>query len=332
MYYLLRQVIKKLLMSPKIVNLFWKNLPNGVYVYTYHRIGDKYATDYDRAVFSCTTEALEQQIIAINKNFKIITSEQLRKIVDTNERINDRYALITFDDGYLDNYNQAFPVLKKHKVPGIFYLPTDFIDSEIVPWWDEIAYLLRNSCNESYQLPEQPDIYFLDKNNIDAVIRKIISQAKLIKNISILEVLEDIRKNFPQALNKFNKLGNEEKTLFMNWMQAREMSDNGMEIGSHTMSHQILSQLSDKEQELEITQSKHIIEEKIGRKVLSIAYPVGLYNCYTEKSCTISKQADYIIGFNKEAGKNKTIANPYDIHRLSVDTDDLNLMKFYSRF
>ena len=67
MYLRARQVLKKLLMHPKVVNLFWKHLPNGVYVFTYHRIGDKYATNYDRAVFSCTTEALEQQIIAIKR-------------------------------------------------------------------------------------------------------------------------------------------------------------------------------------------------------------------------------------------------------------------------
>jgi peptidoglycan/xylan/chitin deacetylase (PgdA/CDA1 family) len=256
----------------------------------------------------------------------------LRVIADTNKRISDRYAVITFDDGYLDNYNHAFPILKKHNVPGIFYIPTDFIGSKVVPWWDEIAYLLRNSYNQSYQLPEQTDIYFLDENNIDAIIRKIISQAKLIKNISIIEILEDIREKFPQAVNKLNKLSSKEKTLFMNWVQVKDMADNGMEIGSHTVSHQILSQLSETQQEQEIEQSKYIIEENIGRKVLSIAYPVGLYNCYTDKICSISKKTGYIIGFNKEAGKNKTIPNPYDINRLSVDTNDLNLMKFYTCF
>ncbi|MFT6988288.1 MAG: peptidoglycan/xylan/chitin deacetylase (PgdA/CDA1 family) [Paraglaciecola sp.] len=329
MHYRVRQVIKKLIMHTRTLNLFWKYLPNGVYVFTYHRIGDETATKYDRAVFSCSADALEQQIIAIKENFNVITSEQLRKVIDTNKHINDRYAVITFDDGYIDNYNKAFPLLKKSNVPGIFYLPTDFIGTKKIPWWDEIAYLLRNSCNETYQLPGQKTIYFLDANNIDAVIQKIIFQAKRIKNKSINEVLEHIRENFHQAHNKLKK---EEDTLFMSWLQVKEMADNGMEIGSHTMSHQILSQLSEKQQKQEIKQSKRVIEEHIEREVHSIAYPVGRYHCYTETALSISKNTGYMIGFNKEPGKNKTIKNPYDINRACVESDDLNLLKFNSCF
>lgn len=332
MHFRTKQALKKLFIHTRMANLFWKYLPNGVYVFTYHRIGDMYATNYDRAVFSCTAEALEKQIIAIKKNFKIVTPTQLRNIIDTNQRISDRYAVITFDDGYFDNYSQAFPILKKHNVPGAFFLPTDFIDSKKIPWWDEIAYLLRNSYNKSYQLPEQTTIYFLEKNNIDATIQKIIYQSKRLENISIIEVLEDIRKKFPEAHNKLNKLNNKENTLFMNWLQVKEMADNGMEIGSHTQSHQILSELSEKQQEEEIEQSKHIIEEHIGRKVLSIAYPVGRYHCYTERTCSLSKNAGYIIGFNKEPGKNKIILNPYNINRISVEWENLNVMQFNTCF
>jgi peptidoglycan/xylan/chitin deacetylase (PgdA/CDA1 family) len=335
MHYRIKQVLKKLIIHTRTVNLFWKFLPNGVYAFTYHRIGDKNATNYDRAVFSCTAQALEQQIVAIKKNFIIVTPKQLRKIIDTNQLIGNRYAVITFDDGYLDNYSQAFPILKKHNVPGAFYLPTDFIASKKIPWWDEIAYLLRNSCNNSYRLPEQTTTYFLEKNNIDATIQKIIYQSKRLKNISVIEVLEDIRKKFPQALNKLNKLNklnNKENILFMNWIQAKEMADNGMEIGSHTESHQILSQLNENQQEEEIQQSKRIIEEHIGRKVHSIAYPVGRYNCYTDKACLISKNTGYIIGFNNEPGKNKTIPNPYNINRISVETNNLNVMQFNTCF
>lgn len=329
MHYRIRQVLKKVLLITKLVNVFWKLLPNGVYVFNYHRIGDVTKTDFDRAVFSCTSDALNEHIIAIKKNFKIITSEQLRDIVDKNQTIKERYAVITFDDGYYDNYHEAFPILQAHNVSGIFYLPTNFINSKEVPWWDEIAYILRNSLGDSYQLPEQSKCFELNSSDIDTTIQKIIYQAKRIQNKTIIQVLEDIREKFPKAVEKLN---NEENSLFMNWSQAKDMAENGMEIGSHTMSHQILSQLTEEEQSIEIIESKRIIEENIEQAVYSIAYPVGRYHCYTKKSCELSEQAGYIIGFNNEPGKNKNIKDPYNINRTCVDADSVNLLKFNSCF
>jgi len=313
----------------KSINIFWKFLPSGVYVFNYHRIGDVTKTEFDRAVFSCSVEALETHMVAIKNNFEIITSKQLRKIVHETSVIKKRYAIITFDDGYYDNYSEAFPVLKKHDIPGVFFLPTDFIDSKKVPWWDEIAYLLRNSTGQSYSLPEQSAYFDLVESSIDTTIQKIIYQAKRIDGINILDVLADIRDKFPKA---HKKLQTEDNALFMNWLQAKEMSENGMEIGSHTLSHQILSQLTLDQQKREITTSKEVIENNIGQEVFSIAYPVGRYHCYTEESCQLSEEAGYIIGFNNEPGKNKTINNPYNINRTCVDGNDMDLLKFNSCF
>ena len=329
MHYRIRQVLKKVLLSTRIINVFWKFIPNGVYVFNYHRIGDAERTKFDRAVFSCTAEALNEHVKEIKKNFTIISSKQLREIIDKNQNINKRYAMLTFDDGYYDNYSEAFPILKQQNVPATFYLPTNFINSNRVPWWDEIAYLLRNSLNEYYQLPGQSTKFHLNEAMIDSTIQKIVFQAKRIKNQTVIEVLSDIRKKFPKAVEQLN---NEKSSLFMNWEQAKEMSLNGMEIGSHTMSHQILAQLTDKEQEVEIKESKQVIEKNIGTEVHSIAYPVGRYHCYTEKSCQLSEQAGYIIGFNNEPGQNRIIKDAFDINRTCVDVDDINLLKFNSCF
>ena len=237
--------------------------------------------------------------------------------------------MITFDDGYYDNYSVAFPVLKKHKVPGIFFLATELVGSPIIPWWDEIAYLLRNSCGNSYQLPSSSNLYHLDEKNIDDTIRRIIFEAKRLKNIAITQVVEHIRKSFPDA---YNSLGNGKESLFMDWSDAIDMANNGMEIGSHTNSHQILSQLSDAEQKQEIATSKQIIEERLSREVVSIAYPVGRYHCFNEVTCNESELAGYKIAFNNEPGNNRKISNKYSINRICVDTNDINKMKYSTRF
>lgn len=324
-----KKILIKLLLFTRGIDFFWRRRPKGLYVFNYHRIGDAQDTEFDRAVFSCTEEAFEKHVILLKNNFTVINCQQLIALINNQELTQDRYAIITFDDGYADNYIKAFPILKKHDLSGSFYIATDFVGSTHIPWWDEIAYLLRNSCGQSYSLPYSNEAFFLKKNTIDSIIQQIMTKAKLLKNCSVLEVLDDVREKFPFALRLLRK---ENPTLFMNWSQIKDMQKKGMEIGSHTVSHRILSQLSDEEQFSEILSSKKIIEDKLNCPINSIAYPVGRYHCFTEQTFLLSKKSGYIIGFNNEMEKDKTVINPFNINRICVDSNDVSLLKFNSCF
>jgi len=327
MHYRLSRIIKKILFTTGLGNLLWKNLPNGVYVFNYHRVGDRYSTSFDRAVYSCSKESLDIHLKEIKNNFIVISVVELKKIIDEGNKLQKRYALITFDDGYLDNYTDAFPVLQKNKITAAFYLVTDFMGSMTIPWWDEMAFLLRVSHGKSYTLIGDNEQFYLENNNIDNIIQKIIFKAKRLENHPILEVLDHIRKAFPEAVEQLKKQKN---ALFMTWEQANKMAVNGMEIGSHTLTHQMLAQLPLIEQNKEIKNSKRIIEDKLSVSVNSIAYPVGRYHCYSEDTCNLSKEAGYLIGFNNEPGRNRVINNHFDINRICVDDDELNELKFSS--
>ncbi|MCJ8320355.1 MAG: polysaccharide deacetylase family protein [Colwellia sp.] len=296
-------------------------------MFNYHRIGDSATTLFDRAVFSCTKEALDMHVKLIKQNFTLITMSELRKLIDKGSKVDGRYAIITFDDGYYDNYSEAYPVLLDNNVSAVFYLVTDFVGSTVTPWWDDIAFILRCSAGQSYKLPKSNEVIYLDPDNIDKAIQQVIFKAKRIKNFDILQVLDDIRKCFPSAVKE---LSNKQESLFMSWEHAKEMTENGMEIGSHTLSHRMLAQLSAEEQEQEIKRSKALIEEKLDITIDSIAYPVGRYHCYTQGTCEITDRAGYLIGFNNEPGRNNIINNPFDINRICVDEDDVNQLKFNS--
>lgn len=321
----LRQVLSKLLKITGGINYFWNRLPNGVYAFNYHRIGDKEKTPYDRAIFSCTEFAFEQQITILKKHFKIINTIELARLIENNEMIKDRFAVITFDDGYLDNFTTALPILQKHQVTAVFYLTTTFLDSNQITWWDEIAYLLRKSEGKVYQLPSSPIKYILLKENIDHIIRKIMTDIKLSKNISVLAALEDIRIKFPLAKKE---LLTEAEQLFINWQQAEELLAYGMEIGSHTLTHPILSQVNSEQHKKEIIDSKSILEQRLNCEINSIAYPVGRYYCYNEKSIEYTAEAGYKIGFNNEPGFHRSISESLDINRFCVATNDINYLKY----
>jgi peptidoglycan/xylan/chitin deacetylase (PgdA/CDA1 family) len=326
--YKIKKTLEKLLVLSKSINFFWRRLPKGLYVFNYHRIGEAAGTKFDRAVFSCSTRAFEQHLITIKEKFIVIDTEQLIYLTQHDKFIDNRYAIITFDDGYIDNYHKAFPLLKKHNLCASFYIATDFIDLAKIPWWDEIAFLLRHSVNQTYCLIGTNKNFSLVENKIDKVIQQIMTAIKLLTTHNVLDVLNDIKVNFPEANLLLNNIQQKEsQKLFMTWSQIKEMSDNGMEIGSHTISHRILSQLSIGEQQAEISHSKSIIEKNINKKVNSLAYPVGRYHCYNFQSEEAAKEAGYQIAFNNEAGFHRSVTNHFAINRYCIASDDTNDLK-----
>lgn len=325
----LKSNIIKILSLSKILDFFWHRLPNGVYVFTYHRIGLSQDTDFDRATFSCSEAAFEQQLLILKNNFTVITPSELSDITNQPNELKKRYAIITFDDGYKDNFTKAFPLLQKHNVKAAFYVATDYIGANKVAWWDEIAFLLRHSCGSNFQLLGTQHSYQLTSPTVDKTIQSVMSLIKKLKNFPIDEILIDARNQCKQA---FELLTRNETKLFMDWPQLQHMAEAGMEIGSHTSSHRVLSHLTEADQYQELYESKSIIESKLNIPVNSLAYPVGRYYCYNQTSLKLANTLGYKIGFNNEPGYHRTITNNYDLNRFCVASNDFNYVKFDCTF
>src|ERR1039457_7108541 len=144
-------------------------------VLNYHRIGDPDKTPYDPGTFSATTQLFDQQVGWLKKRFPIVTLDEAIAVAEGKQSVRRTHVLITFDDGYLDNYQDAFPVLRAHKVPGTFFLPTYFIGTGHLPWWDVIAYVVKRSRRRRFQITyPQSAAVDIDRNGIVAAVRHIL--------------------------------------------------------------------------------------------------------------------------------------------------------------
>ena len=134
-----RQIIKQ----GRLTNIIWPLRSNGLYCFNFHRIGDAEKTPFDPCVYSCDGENFEKYLNFFQKNFRIIDINELHAIIQSGKPVNERLALITFDDGYSDNYHVAYPILKAMNIPATFFITTSLVESNIVPWWDEIAWHIK---------------------------------------------------------------------------------------------------------------------------------------------------------------------------------------------
>jgi len=291
-------------------------LPNGLYCFNYHRIGDVNSSQYDPNVFSCDEEHFVEHLKYIQKSFTVVKLEEVSSILD-NTLANKKYALITFDDGYIDNYLCAFPILKKNEISATFFLATNFINDVEIPWWDKIAYLVRNAKMDEVKLTNWPKAIILNKTNISKSIRQVLDMIKVNKKEPIGDVLLELESKL--QITNIKLINN--KPLFMTWDMVREMNEAGMDFGSQTCSHRIMSHLNSEDQEVEAKLSKQMIEKEIDCNIKAFAYPVGGANSFTAETIQIIKKY-YDLSFSFISGINTSKRlNKFTIKRISVDSN-----------
>lgn len=299
-----------------LAGLRWRLLPHGLYCFNFHRIGDSSRSPFDRGVFSCTTEVFERVVILLKQRFDIVTLPRLADLADRGASMRRPPALITFDDGYLDNFTEAVPVLERHGVTGVFFLATSYVDHDPVPWWDEIAWCVRHARTATLRLSGVEARVALDGGERDEAVRTVLKIAKRRASVPIHDTVAEIRSaTGAPPLTEAARGGR----LFVSWDNVRAMAASGHDIGSHTVSHQLLAHLSAPDQARELSDSKRRIEQEIGRPVSAVAYPVGGHGAFTAETCRLAKDAGYRFGFSFLPGCNRfPLQDAWALRRLAV--------------
>jgi peptidoglycan/xylan/chitin deacetylase (PgdA/CDA1 family) len=283
-------------------------------VLNYHRIGNASESPYDPGVFSATAEEFDWQIAYVKRRFSLITLDEAIAMVTGGLPFRTS-VLITFDDGYLDNYSLAFPALRSRGAQGVFFLTTSFVGTNHVPWWDVIAYIIKNSRKSAIQLQYPERIEFdLRRHGANEVIMRVL---QLYKRPDV-RLQERFIQELETACESSAPSANAER-CFMNWQEAREMQQGGMAFGSHTHTHEILSKLPVDRQLEEARQSREALEMQLNRRVDVLAYPVGGRNCFTPDTIGALKSCGYRAAFSFYGGFNRAgEIQPFNICRVGV--------------
>jgi peptidoglycan/xylan/chitin deacetylase (PgdA/CDA1 family) len=284
-------------------------------VLNYHRIGNADETPYDPQVFSCTAGELDRQVGFLKRRFHLATLDEVLDIAESRRKPSGTVVLLTFDDGYLDNYQSAFPVLAAHCVQGVFFLPTAFLGSSRLSWWDTAAYIIKRSRKRKFRLGVPPFQEFdLDAEPARKVVAHVLNA--YVTGSGFHRDSEPFLAMLEEACDSPRPDGSER--CHMNWEEVATMLRGGMAIGSHAHSHEILSRLPAEEQLSELTASKRILEERLGAPVYALSYPVGLPESFSSDTRAAAVAAGYRLAFSFYGGFNRFGAiDPFDFRRQS---------------
>ncbi|MFZ1086358.1 MAG: polysaccharide deacetylase family protein [Terracidiphilus sp.] len=289
---------------------------NSLLVLNYHRIGNSENDLFDPGVFSATPDQFDDQIAYLKHHLSLVTLDEALAFIDgTDKEKSPRCrVLITFDDGYLDNYQIAFPILRSHGAQGVFFLATSMVGSCAIPWWDQIAYLMKTARKRQFSLSYPADFAVnLERNGLEKSLNTILKLYKRPDNLTPKRFLRELAeacegKDSPERLRRF-----------LNWEEAREMIGGGMEIGSHAHSHQVLSQLEGEKQRQELDDSRRLIMNRLGVEVRVLAYPVGHKISFTDQTRRIARESGYKYAFSHYGGANiQGKISSYDVKRTKI--------------
>ena len=288
----------------------------GVLILNYHRVGDSRHSLFDRNLWSATEEDFDQQISHIATHFDVIGLPDFEKAL---AEPHGRHVMVTFDDGYRDNYSLAYPILKRHGVPATFFLTTGFLDKPQVPWWDEIAWMVRTSPLQALDVNRwtSSPVPFDDPDR-ERAIGRLLSAYKGMSG----EVTEDYLEFLSEALQTGRCPSPIAHELWMTWDMIREMKSNGMTFGGHTVTHPVLSNLSSQQQDWEVGECKRRLVEELGGPVEAFSYPVGgraSYNAFTRAALA---RHGYQWGFTYIGGYLRCgHRDPFSMNRAAIELD-----------
>ncbi|WP_435010367.1 polysaccharide deacetylase family protein [Tundrisphaera lichenicola] len=293
---------------------------SGILVLTYHRILERSAAPYYEGVASATPEGLRAELESLARTHRLLTLEEVAGLAEDGFRVDRPSALVTFDDGYLDNFELALPILRSLGIPATFFLPAGFLESPRLFWWDHIAYVIARTRVPVLRLdwPESVEIDLLRSTRPEAIARLV--QVYLDRhNLDESRFREGLEKGAEVDVDE-NRQGRE---LTMSWDQARILSRSGMSIGSHTVTHRELGALSEEVQRVELAESRRILESRLDGEVRALAYPYGWPGSLDDRTPSLARESGYRLAFNTLVGVNRPgSTDPFAIRRIGVGFAD----------
>ncbi len=285
-------------------------------VLTYHRIGDAAHAAYDPEMYSATPEDFDAQVAYLKQRIGVISLDEALAWLDQPTRRSGSAVLITFDDGYIDNYRLAYPVLRDHGVSATFFLTTSFVGESRLPWWDRIADYVRRTREPRLHVEYPTALDFdLDRESRPAVLRRLL---QLYKSAAMTDP-----ERFISAIADACRIdATVPERTFLDWNEAAEMIAGGMSIGSHTHTHEVLAKLSLEDQIHELTKSRQILQAALPIAADVLAYPVGSRYAFSPTTITAAERSGYRAAFSYYGGINRPgTTERFDIRRTTVDHD-----------
>ncbi|PYO02273.1 MAG: carbohydrate esterase family protein [Candidatus Rokuibacteriota bacterium] len=279
----------------------------------FHRVRDEWHDDG----MSVSRATFERQVSHLSQAYDVVSLDEIVQRLSGVRRLGRRALAITFDDGFRDNYTRAWPILARHHCPATVFLAVGALDGDAPMWTEQLRAAVEATTADA-----------LDATWLGLGILPLVGDAERRQSLRPLngwlkhapdrereQALADIRRRLGLAAEPIAR-GNDE---MLTWEMVAEMRSAGLSIGSHTVSHKILTRIDLDEAQWEIEESRRRIEKHLGESIRHFAYPNGTSHDWNAETQTLVRQSGFESACTTVKGTNPPGADLHALRRLDIN-------------
>ncbi|MGC2196264.1 MAG: polysaccharide deacetylase family protein [Terriglobales bacterium] len=309
---MIKKQLKQALLASGILRLAGRFQSKGAAILMYHSVlDDPNSVKHSLGGIIHARSVFAAQMELIAGEFHPVSLDQVARFVRGEQDIPERPVVVTFDDGYTDNYEVAMPTLDHVGVPATFYATVDCVEDRRLPWPSRLRFSFETTSKSNWAdetgkawtltSPQERDAAYL------AVCDRVAQSAGAAQERMVRQIELELDKELTEDSGQ----------LMMTWDQLRALVQHGHNVGSHTMTHPNLAYLSIDDVRRELVESKQRMEAQLRTTVAHLSYPCpALFPNWTEQTADESRRAGYETAVTTSGGLARRHDNPLALKRV----------------
>jgi peptidoglycan/xylan/chitin deacetylase (PgdA/CDA1 family) len=279
-------------------------------VLTYHRVAEPGTTPYlHPGLISATPTGFEEQVRFLAAHYAVVSMEEVLEAWTTQRQLPRRSVLLTFDDGYCDFVDVAWPILKRYRIPVTLFVATAYPNQPQKGfWWDRLHQAFVSTTRAELCDVSVGRLSLASPQARRASLRRAEDHVKTLPHGAAMAFVDKV----------CNELGGQQSQYanLLDWEQLRALSHQGVVLGAHTRTHPLLTQLPPQEAAEEICRSQEDLRCEIGRVLPIFCYPDG---AYSDAVVEIVREAGFTLAFTTHDGQNQpNSTDPLRLRRTNI--------------
>jgi|CXWL01.1.fsa_nt_gi peptidoglycan/xylan/chitin deacetylase (PgdA/CDA1 family) len=323
----IKVVISHILYALGLLQL-WQSitLKRRAVILMYHRVLtlEERARSGSHPAIMVDRETFAEQMAVVKRRFKVLSLEEFADRMSRKIPFDDSSCLITFDDGWMDNFTNALPILRKYELPAVVFLPVNFIGRNRLFWQEALVHLLVLAVMTARKDPARETRL---RDLIDPIgLGEIFDVCHDDPRPHVVEATSKNRKGLTPSVVEATltnlrielRVENGDSTgidSFMNWEQVDTMSRQGIEFGGHGAEHRLLSQMPIAEAREDIQLSKEVIDLRLKCGTPTFSYPRGYWN---PEVAGLVRESGFRLAFLAQGRSVSCDDNPFALQRINI--------------
>ncbi|MCP9452153.1 MAG: polysaccharide deacetylase family protein [Nitrospira sp.] len=282
-----------------------------------------------------TRETFAMQMETLHKRFHVITIDEFVERMERKMPFENSSCLVTFDDGWRDNYYNAFPLLTHHQIPAVIFLPVNYIGTQRLFWQEALVHGLLTAIKEARQDPSKASllreiiaplgleqcIECTDADPRQRIIELITLRRKRFELVEVNKVLTRLDQELPIRWDDAKATDG-----FITWEHVTEMLKKGVQFGGHGSEHHLLSEIPLDEARKDIEECTSVLVTRLKKPPIYFSYPRGYR---TPQVIEAVQQSGYRVAFIANGGHVKCDDDRFTVRRINIFEEDTKTVPLF---